>query len=95
MSSYNDWDGIPITGSHYFLTELLRQQYGFNGYVVSDSRAVEFLYEKHRVAKDFKDATRQAVEAGLNVWTNFRSPEAYINNIRELVKGRKFIYGKG
>jgi len=89
MSSYNDWDGVPITGSHYFLTELLRQQYGFNGYVVSDSKAVEFLYEKHHVATDFKDAVRQAVEAGLNVWTNFRMPEIYINNIRELVKEGK------
>ncbi|MGN6266217.1 MAG: glycoside hydrolase family 3 N-terminal domain-containing protein [Ginsengibacter sp.] len=86
MSSYNDWDGEPITGSHYFLTELLRQKFGFNGYVVSDSKAVEFLAEKHHVAKDFKDATRQAVEAGLNVWTNFRMPEVYINNVRELVK---------
>ncbi len=94
MSSYNDWDGIPVTGSHYFLTELLRQQYGFNGYVVSDSRAVEFLYEKHRVATDFKDATRQAVEAGLNVWTNFRTPDTYINNIRELVKEGKLAIAK-
>jgi len=89
MSSYNDWDGVPVTGSYYFLTELLRQQYGFRGYVVSDSRAVEYIYEKHRVAKDFKEATRQAVEAGLNVWTNFDPPDAYINNIRELVREGK------
>ena len=86
MSSYNDWDGMPITGSSYFLTDLLRHQFGFNGYVVSDSRAVEFLYEKHHVAKDFKDATRLAVEAGLNVWTNFNMPGTYINNVRQLVK---------
>lgn len=89
MSSYNDWDGEPITGSHYFLTELLRQQYGFTGYVVSDSRAVEFLHEKHHVSTDFKESTRQAVESGLNVWTNFYSPEAYIKNVRELVKEGK------
>ena len=89
MSSYNDWDGVPVTGSHYFLTELLRQQFGFKGYVVSDSKAVEFLYEKHHVATDFKDATRQAVEAGLNVWTNFNQPKTYINNIRELVNDGK------
>src|SRR5258706_6123408 len=89
MSSYNDWDGMPITGSYYFLTQLLRQQFGFNGYVVSDSRAVEFLYEKHHVAEDFKEATRQAVEAGLNVWTNFYSPEKYIINVRELVNEGK------
>jgi beta-glucosidase len=89
MSSYNDWDGMPITGSYYFLTQLLRQQFGFTGYVVSDSRAVEFLYEKHHVAEDFKESTRQAVEAGLNVWTNFYSPEKYITNVRELVNEGK------
>lgn len=85
MSSYNDWDGEPITGSQYFLTELLRQQFGFKGYVVSDSRAVEFIWEKHHVAGDFKEAVRQAVEAGLNVYTNFRMPEVYIKPVRELV----------
>ena len=42
----HDYDGVPITGSHYFLTELLRQEYGFKGYVVSDSDAVEYLNEK-------------------------------------------------
>lgn len=89
MSSYNDWDGEPVTGSYYFLTKLLRQEFGFRGYVVSDSRAVEFLFSKHRVATDFKDATRQAVEAGLNVWTNFDPPDAYIKNIRELVREKK------
>lgn len=89
MSSYNDWDGEPITGSHYFLTTLLRQQFGFRGYVVSDSKAVEFLYEKHHVAHDFEDATREAVEAGLNVWTNFNQPKYYINNVRNLVKAGK------
>jgi beta-glucosidase len=89
MSSYNDWDGEPITGSHYFLTQLLRHDFGFKGYVVSDSKAVEFLYSKHHVATDFKDATRQAIEAGLNVWTNFDPPATYIKNIRELVQEKK------
>ena len=56
MSSYNDWDGIPVSGSYYFLTELLREKYGFDGYVVSDSEAVEFVYSKHRVAQDMKGA---------------------------------------
>src|SRR5690349_11413082 len=94
MSSYNDWDGEPITGSHYFLTELLRQQFGFNGYVVSDLRAVEFIWEKHHVATDFKDAIRQAVEAGLNVYTNFRMPEVYIIPVRELVREGKLSISK-
>jgi beta-glucosidase len=85
MSSYNDWDGVPITGSHYFLTELLRQKFGFNGYVVSDSEAAEFLYSKHHVAEDYKEAVRQVVEAGLNVRTNFTMPQTYIMPLRELI----------
>ncbi len=86
MSSYNDWDGVPITGSYYFLTELLRQQFGFTGYVVSDSEAVEFIYKKHHVADDMKGAVKQAIEAGLNVRTQFTMPGDYILPLRELVK---------
>ncbi len=89
MSSYNDWNGEPITGSYYFLTELLRQKFGFNGYVVSDSEAVEYLYSKHHVAGDIKEAVRQAFEAGLNVRTNFSMPQTYIMPLRELYKEGK------
>jgi beta-glucosidase len=86
MSSYNDWDGIPVTGSYYFLTTLLREKFGFKGYVVSDSDAVEFIYSKHRVAKDTADAVRIALEAGVNVRTNFQIPETFILPARQLVK---------
>jgi beta-glucosidase len=89
MSSYNDWNGEPITGSYFFLTELLRQKFGFNGYVVSDSEAVEFLYSKHHVASSPQDAVRMAIEAGLNVRTNFTMPQTYIMPMRELVKEGK------
>lgn len=86
MSSYNDWNGEPVTGSYYFLTELLRKQYGFDGYVVSDSEAVEFLLGKHHVAEDYKEAVRQSIQAGLNVRTHFTMPENFILPLRELVK---------
>src|SRR6201996_6594731 len=89
MSSYNDWNGEPITGSYYFLTELLRQKFGFTGYVVSDSEAVEYLYSKHHVAGDIKEAVRQAIEAGLNVRTNFTMPQTYIMPLRRLVAENK------
>ncbi|PQV49020.1 beta-glucosidase [Jejuia pallidilutea] len=85
MSSYNDYDGVPITASKYFLTDLLREKYGFNGYVVSDSEAVEYVSEKHRVAKNYKEAVRQVIEAGLNVRTTFRTPESFIEPLRELI----------
>lgn len=85
MSSYNDYDGVPVTGSYWFLTTLLRQQFGFKGYVVSDSEALEYLWSKHRVAPDYKDAIRQALEAGLNVRTTFRTPESFLFPLRELI----------
>jgi beta-glucosidase len=89
MSSYNDYDGVPITGSKYWLTDRLRRDFGFRGYVVSDSAAVEYLYNKHAVAADMKEAVRQAIEAGLNVKTNFTRPEDFILPLRELVREGK------
>lgn len=89
MSSYNDWDGVPVTASYYFLTELLRKQFGFKGYVVSDSEAVEFVFSKHHVAGDYKEAVRQVAEAGMNVRTNFTQPKNYILPLRELVNEGK------
>jgi len=89
MSSYNDYDSIPVTGSDYWLTQRLRKDFGFRGYVVSDSAAVEYLYNKHAVASDMKDAVRQSILAGLNVKTNFTRPEDFILPLRELVKEGK------
>jgi beta-glucosidase len=91
MSSYNDWDGVPITGSYYFLTELLRKDFGFKGYVVSDSKAVEYIESKHHVAKDYKEGVMQAVNAGLNVRTDFDMPSKFINPLRELVNENKIL----
>ena len=82
MSSYNDWNGEPISGSYYFLTELLRQQYGFNGYVVSDSEAVEFMHSKHKVTSNYEETAKLVLEAGLNVRTNFSMPQTFINPVR-------------
>lgn len=82
MSSYNDWNGEPVSASHYFLTELLRDTYGFDGYVVSDSEAVEYVQTKHNVAPTYEDAVRQVLEAGLNVRTHFTPPEDFAFAVR-------------
>jgi beta-glucosidase len=86
MCSYNDYDGEPIAASKHYMTDVLRGEMGFTGYVVSDSGAVEYLYGKHHVAKDMKEAVRQTVLAGLNVRTMFDAPERYATPLRELVK---------
>ena len=86
MSSYNDYDGYPVQASTYWLTERLRGDFGFKGYVVSDSDAVEYLHSKHGVSECMKESVRQSVEAGLNVRCTFRSPDSYVLPLRELVR---------
>lgn len=86
MSSYNDYDGIPISGSSYWLIQRLRKEMGFRGYVVSDSEALEYLYRKHHVAANLKEAVYQAFMAGMNVRTTFRTPDSIVIYLRELVK---------
>ena len=85
MCSYNDWNGVPVAASKYFLTDLLRTEYGFDGYVVSDSEAVEFVQTKHAVAETYPEACAQVAEAGLNVRTHFRPPSQYVFALREAV----------
>lgn len=89
MSSYNDWNGEPISGSYHFLTQILRQEWGFDGYVVSDSEAVEYLYSKHRVVNSPEDAAARVVNAGLNVRTNFTPPEDFILPLRSALQNGK------
>lgn len=89
MSSYNDYDGEPITGSYHFLTEILRQEWGFKGYVVSDSEAVEFISGKHKVAESYEDGIAQAVNAGLNIRTHFTQPAEYIFPLRKAITDGK------
>ena len=89
MSSYNDYDGEPITGSYHFLTEILRKQWGFKGYVVSDSESVEFIKTKHRVAGSAEDAVAMAINAGLNVRTHYTPPQDFILPLRKAVNDGK------
>lgn len=85
MSSYNDYDGIPVTGSPYFLTELLRNRWGFRGYVVSDSEAVEYIKTKHCIVQRDEEMVAEAVNAGLNIRTNFTPPADFILPLRRAV----------
>ncbi len=81
MSSYNDYDGIPITGSADFLIGKLRREWGFKGYVVSDSAGGRIPAARNaKWPADRKESTcRQSVEAGLNVRTElYRHPEDFV-----------------
>ncbi len=67
MNSYADVDGVPAGADSWLLTEVLREQWGFTGTVVSDYWAVPFLATMHRIAVDTDDAGRQALAAGIDV----------------------------
>jgi beta-glucosidase len=86
MSSYNDYDGVPLSGSREFLIDRLRTQWGFQGYIVSDSWAVEYLHNKHHVAATPADAAAMFLREGGNVRTTFEPPETFILPVRQQLK---------
>ncbi|MBQ9310412.1 MAG: glycoside hydrolase family 3 C-terminal domain-containing protein [Bacteroidales bacterium] len=67
MSCYSSYDGVPVTGSHYYLTELLRDEIGFGGYVYADWGAVERLENFHHCVSDNTEAAHRAVLAGVDL----------------------------
>jgi len=67
MNAYHELDGVPCGGSRELLTEILRNQLGFDGIVVSDYFAVRQLFDLHRVARDQGAAAAMALEAGIDV----------------------------
>jgi beta-xylosidase len=67
MNSYTDVDGIPMASSTEYLTDLLRETWGFDGVVVADYFAVAFLEVMHAVARDRAEAAELALTAGIDV----------------------------
>jgi len=87
MASYNEIDGVPSHASQWLLRDVLRQEWGFDGFVVSDYYAIWELHDRpdthgHFVAADKKEACRLAVEAGVNI--ELPEPDCYLHLV-ELV----------
>lgn len=81
MSSFNDINGIPVSGSKKYLTDILRGKLGFEGFVISDWTAVEQL-EKQGVAESRAECAEMALKAGLDMDMN---DLCYIENLESLV----------
>ncbi|KAB1866962.1 glycosyl hydrolase [Microbacterium algeriense] len=75
MNSYTDIDGVPVAADPYYLDEVLRGRWGFDGVVVSDYFSVDFLRTMHHVAADSAEAAALALTAGIDV--ELPSPDAY------------------
>ena len=67
MSAYNSLDGIPCSCNKWLLTEVLRWEWGFEGFVVSDYASVEGIISKHHVTDKMEVAAKLALESGLEV----------------------------
>lgn len=67
MSAYNAVYGSPATGSHYLLTEILRDEWGFKGHIVSDNGAVEDINTGHHKVNDYAEASAAALKAGCDL----------------------------
>lgn len=67
MTSYNSIDGVPCTGNPYLLDTILRQRWGFDGFVYSDLVSIDGIAGTHHVAATVEDAAIQAIEAGTDM----------------------------
>ncbi len=85
MVNSSEINGISVHSSHYFLTDLLRGELGFQGVIVSDWADIINLYEREKVAVDNKDAVHMAVLAGIDM-SMVPYDYSYTNALIELVK---------
>ena len=85
MINSGEVNGVPVHGSKYYLTEILRDELGFDGVAVSDWEDVIRLHTRHRVAATPKEAVRMAVEAGLDM-SMVPTDYSFYNHLVELVK---------
>jgi beta-glucosidase len=88
MASYNEVDGVPSHANKWLLRDVLRKEWGFKGYIVSDYYAIWELNDRpdthgHFVAKDKKEAAALAVKAGVNI--ELPDPDCYLHLV-ELVR---------
>ena len=76
MAAYNAWEGIPCSSNKRLLTDILRDEWGFDGFVVSDYWGVEGLEESHRIAESREKSYSMALKAGLDMILPFNSFES-------------------
>jgi beta-glucosidase len=91
MASYNEIDGVPSHANRWLLRKVLREEWGFKGFVVSDYYAIRELHERpeffgHHLAKDGKEAALLAARAGVNI--ELPEPDCYKHLIELVREGR-------
>jgi beta-glucosidase len=83
MTSYNSFDGIPSTGSAELYTDILRNQWHFKGFVVSDLYSIDGLWETHHVAKTRQEAGVMALKAGVDEDLGGKAFEGLVDAVKK------------
>lgn len=83
MPAHNEVNGVPSHSNKYLLTEVLRNSWNFNGFVVSDWMDIERLHEFHQVAQDMKESTFLTLDAGMDM--HMHGP-GFVEAILQLLK---------
>lgn len=84
MINSGEVNGVPVHGSKFLLTDLLRKELGFKGVIVSDWEDIKRLHERHRVATSPKDAVKMAVMAGMDM-SMVPNDYSFFDLLKELV----------
>lgn len=85
MASYNEIDGIPAHINHWLLDRVLRQEWGFQGYVTSDGGGLQMLVQTHHVAANYAQAARMALAAGVDY--DLSNGDVYRTLIQQVKEG--------
>jgi len=83
MGAYNALNGIPCNANEWLLTQVLRKEWGFDGFVVTDCGAPRHMYDQHKYAKDGAEATAFAINAGVDLECGGQG--IFPNNLKEAI----------
>jgi beta-glucosidase len=86
MPSYNEIDGVPSHASKWLLQQILRQEWGFDGHVVSDYYAIPQMMDLHRIAADKPAAAKLAIESGVDI--ELPDPDSYLTLVQLVRDGQ-------
>lgn len=86
MAAHNELNGIPCHADRWMMTDIMRGEYGFNGFIVSDWMDVDRIYDLHHAAPSLKDAFYETIDAGLDM--RMHGPD-FLEKVVELVKEGK------
>jgi len=89
MAAYHEIDGIPMVDNKWLLTDVLRKEWGFKGFVLSDLGAIKLSLENHQVAKNRTDALVQTINAGLSMQFYDFGHDEFLHSIDSAIQNKQ------